>query len=308
MNIALLSVFLWPAIRFVVRSEVRWKKITGSLVILACMIFPLNFVRLIFLTNAYSIDFLKDYWFAFLLLGVYMLFRHLVRTAHSIVFICLVLSPFAALTLGQAVWMIFEKQSATVKVASVQRSTLSVKKPTRIVWLLMDELDLDLTYLKRPMELKLPEFDRFRHQAFFALNTNSYSRPTLAAIPSFLIEKIVQHVRLAGPSDLHLTFDDVELAKDGNYLEYPNFFSEAAQFGARAAIIGLYHPYCRQFSVHTVHCERYSFNTHSRRASKSIAQEMLNQIVGITPLAVRINAVAIYSDMEKAIIRYAGDS
>lgn len=314
LNIALFTVILWATIKYLLRSQHRWRKITGSLVILGFLIFPLSFLRLILAINENTIHLIKDNLIvsaplgALLIAGgVYLLLFHLVKIAQFIVLVCLIISPFAVLNLGQAGWFLLGGKSAIAKPAAPALPVPTARKPTRIVWLLMDELDLRLAFIDRPKGLELPEFDRLRGQSLFAGNTKSYSLNTEEAIPSFLVQKIVKRARPMGPAQLHLSFHDVETDKDGELSQFPNFFSQATRGGAHAAILGYYHPYCRLFGKHTAHCERFALNTYTPRASRNIAREMLVQLAGITPLYKRINGVIIYSEMEKAITKHVGD-
>src|SRR5690606_10440567 len=138
-----------------------------------------------------------------------LLFRVQILTK-AILLVCLILSPFAFLDLAQAGWVAVSAKPATADGDHAHRAVRPAAPPARVVWLLMDELDLRLAFQERPAGLELPEFDRLRGQAFFAWNGKSYSRNTEEAIPSFLVQKIVRQGVPRGPNALELKFDPVE--------------------------------------------------------------------------------------------------
>ena len=71
------------------------------------------------------------------------------------------------MNLVQAAWSAIEFASAaplTVKSEAKPQS----EGGQRVLWLLMDELDLRLAFLERPDGIVLPELDRFQNQSVFA--------------------------------------------------------------------------------------------------------------------------------------------
>jgi hypothetical protein len=110
------------------------------------------------------------------------------------------------------------------------------------------------------------------------------------------------------PNTLRLKYENSE---EGHYhflTEEPNFFSAAYDVGARTAIIGFYHPYCRLFVNKVSFCSRYTLNTYTPQASSSLSTEWASQISGISPFAGRINAISTYKGMLKTVSEVAGNS
>jgi hypothetical protein len=300
-NVFSLTLILWGMIAFLFHSRAPWLDTFGRLLFLAVLLIPLNYLRLVLGVAENTIHWAKDHWLismpggaALTLLALYLLGFYLKQLTQAVALACLVLFPFACLNLVQAAWAAIRLSSPAVAETEAVPRKGEAAVAQRIVWLLMDELDLRLAFLQRPEGLELPEFDRLRNQAFFALNARSYSKNTEEAIPSFLLQKIVDFAKPVGAAELHINFADFENTPDGNFAQFRNFFAEAADAGARIAIIGYYHPYCRLFRQQTEYCSHYALNTFTPVASHSLIIEMWSQVLGVTPLFRRINAIITY--------------
>ncbi len=299
-NILVGTLIVYAVIRYLVPSQRPWLALCGRLFLLTLLMFPLNYARNALGVNENTIHWLKDFWWisapvigVLFLLGLYLLAFRLAQLVRTVAFLCLVLSPFALMNLVQAAWSAIEFASAaplTVKSEAKPQS----EGGQRVLWLLMDELDLRLAFLERPDGIVLPELDRFQNQSVFARDTISYSRSTEEAIPSFLLQKIVRRAWPTGPSNLRLSFMDFEEMPDADFSQFPNFFSEVAARGARIAILGYYHPYCRLFREEAAYCRDYAVNTYAPYATNDVFREAWSQILGITPVFRRINGVRTY--------------
>jgi Sulfatase len=115
----------------------------------------------------------------------------------------------------------------------------------RVIWIVFDEFDQQLSFEKRPATLQLPALDAIREQSLYATNAHQSANDTLLAIPSLLLGQTVTGAHVDGPSMLALTLED------GTRQAFPsraNIFSLLRSRGINAAIGGWYHPYCRLFS------------------------------------------------------------
>ncbi len=300
-NVFVLALILYGVIHYACRSSRPWLATLSRLLFISLLVFPLNYARIALGVDENSIHWLKDHlWFSMPifgtlgLVGLYLLAFRLIQVARVIRVLLLVFSPFAFTNLAQVAWSAIELALVSTP-PEVTNQRTDVSSSQRVLWLVMDELDLRLAFLDRPDGLVLPEFDRLRNQAFFARNTRSYSLSTEEAIPSFLLQKIVHRARPIGRNDLRLTFMDFENSADTKFSQLPNFFSESAARGARIAIIGYYHPYCRLFRKEAQYCQDYAVNTYSPYATASVLEEAWSQLLGITPVFRRINAIKTYT-------------
>jgi hypothetical protein len=209
--------------------------------------------------------------------------------------ICFFFFPLALTNLGQAMFLGLSLL-LTPPSTALQEEKLDHRPKQRVLWLLMDELDLRLAFLDPPDGLRLPEFERLRNESIFSPNAASHSRSTEEAIPSFLVQNIVDEALPIGPADLSLDFKDFENLPPATLSTTGNFFADANDLGARIAIIGYYHPYCRIFETIVSFCRNFSVNTYTPYATSTLHKEMLAQILGITPFYRRINGIKTYLD------------
>ncbi|MCP4316532.1 MAG: sulfatase-like hydrolase/transferase [Hyphomicrobiales bacterium] len=311
-NVIVLGAGLYGVITYLSHSQVRWRAVLGRLVFIAFFIFPLNYLRIVLGINDSTIVWLQDHWWISLptilacsAFAFYLLLFRLKEVVRVLAVLCLIMSPFAFMTLAQALWSAIELSSD--QRVSIQRSIPEHHPTQRVLWLVMDELDLRLAFLERPEWLALPAFDRLRNQALFATDTVSHSLNTKEAIPSFLLQEIVKHAEPTGSAELRLTFEDFEHAETVNITGVPNVFSEAQALGATTAVVGAYHPYCRLFGDQMNYCRNYAITSYTPVATSNLGQEIWSQISGTTPLLRRANAIRIHRESKKQIRALAAD-
>ena len=313
LNVFAIAFIVYVLIHYVFQCPWQWLARLGRLIFLATLLIPLSYLQRALKLDGDSIQWVIDFWWislpvigAFGLVGFYLFVFRLRRMTQIVTMVCLILSPFALMNLANAAWFGIRLGFAG------PLATISIQKPgggskQRVLWLLMDELDL-VAFIDRPEGPVLPEFNRLRNQAFFAHETISYSRGTREAIPSFLLQRMVRRAEPTGPADLHLKFMEFEHLPDTDFAGLPNFFEDAAARGVKMAILGFYHPYCRLFREEAAYCRRYALETYSPYATKSVLREAWSQIVGITPLfSTRISAIKTYMEMTKEIAWLSGD-
>jgi hypothetical protein len=314
-NVLGLALILWGILALLAGSSRPWLGALGRILFLVVLLIPLNYLRLVFGVAESSVIWAADHWLIALPVGtvvalsaLYALLFHLRPLTQAIAIACLIFAPFALLNLGQAAWSAVRLSTTVLAETAPQKEPQKDRTATqRIVWLLMDELDLRLAFLQRPAGLTLPEFDRLRDQAFFAYGANSHSKNTQEAIPSFLVQKVVASAKPAGSANLHLTFANFENAPEGDLADSQHYFAEAVATGARIAIIGYYHPYCRLFQRYANYCSSYAMNTFTPIATHSLGAEIMSQIIGITPFFRRLNAISTYKAATDEATRLAAD-
>lgn len=111
----------------------------------------------------------------------------------------------------------------------------------RVVVLLFDEMDQRLAFVERPLDLKLPEFDRFRGESVFADNAFAPSNSTEAVIPTFFTDKLIESAEMLQSGGLLIT-----PYKSKNRLRFracPTLLSEVRKMGLKSAIVSDTIPY-----------------------------------------------------------------
>ena len=167
--------------------------------------------------------------------------QHLIKIATSMV---LVTAPMTLITFSQASWQWFQYRSGNQFRSGVVRALPpNPARPRRVLWIVFDELDFNLSFLNRPANVELPEFDRLRRESLFAENAHPPADDTLLSIPALITGRLVTKSVPRNPNELMLTFED-ESASVG-WSTQPNVFSKARAMGLNTGLVGWYHPYCR---------------------------------------------------------------
>lgn len=141
----------------------------------------------------------------------------------------------------------------TVPPARPARTEPAGPAPTRLVWVVLDELDPAVAFDKRPPGLELPALDRLRTEALVGQNAHAPGAWTLDAMSTLWTGRPVSDARETGPADLRLTF--AGSAAPQMLSESTTVFAKAQDAGHRVGIAGWYHPYCRLFAAVAVRCE-----------------------------------------------------
>lgn len=153
----------------------------------------------------------------------------------------LLMFPLAPLNLLHLAWAESTRQAQTPDTIAGRMGGDQAK--TRVVWILFDEWDYDLTFEHRPANLMLPQLDRLRSESLFASNTSSPSWQTRVSVPALTTGLLLRSVAEKGRSD-------ASLAPAGGkpevlWSEASTMFSDARAMGFDTSIAGSYLPYCR---------------------------------------------------------------
>lgn len=308
LNVILVTIFLWLVWRLMQYSKSDFMLNVGRAGFLLLAIFPLNYLRVCLGINSKQAYWLIDHPAAasaivvlFSMISYYIIKKHFTMLTRAVSVLLLVLSPFGFLSLGHATW------GAVTAPASSDRpwmhATPTVDRRSdpseeRVLWLMFDELDLRLAFTERPNGVELPAFDRFRASSLFATNGKSHSKDTMEAIPSYLMGRIVGRAKPGSKDTLLVCLEGSD--DENSFLDFrsfPSFFDDLKTMGLNAGIIGFYHPYGRLFSKVYPSSYSYSMGSFCIQATNSIPKEMASQLIGITPLYKRINAIKTYASI-----------
>jgi hypothetical protein len=222
--------------------------------------------------------------------------------------------PRAIINVLQVAWWVF---SASPSYAYVDHTPMAhaplqrLTQPGRVVWVIFDELDQNLSFENRPGGLQLNELDRLRANSIFASAAQSPAADTKEAIPSLLAGRAVEETDPAGASELMLRYKGqsgfVPWSREGN------IFRSAHQLGLKTALDGWYHPYCRVIGNDLDSCAwrslrdlspgfRWKAYTESLGIIGALANQLSRELAAANPFAERIDAPGT-SPEEKSLAR-----
>lgn len=178
----------------------------------------------------------------------------------------------------------------------------------RVVWIIFDELDYRLSFLDRPSNVPMPEFDRLRARSLFAEKAISPARDTILSVPSLLTGKQLATVEGRGPTTLLL--DDVPATAQ------PTIFSSVHAMGGNAAVVGWYFPYCRMYSRDLAACSAHDMENEVSETGATFVQSLSLQqqslfaygfrsILGESPRA--RHRIAMLNTMREEAMRQVAD-
>jgi hypothetical protein len=216
----------------------------------------------------------------------------------------LLAAPFCLLTLGRAMVTALTLGTPAAFPHAVPAPALPALPPDapRVVWLLFDELDESMIASKRPL-LALPQLDRLRDQAFYATKALPPSDATLRSIPALLSGRIVADAQPRGPSDLQVTFAGESAS--ATWGDAPNVFCRARASGFDTALVGWYHPYCRELAACLGECffEPVYLAVVGRDEREGFLDRMRDQALAVLPVNSRRLAIRSYRRiLERALL------
>ncbi|HXI43541.1 MAG TPA: sulfatase-like hydrolase/transferase [Bryobacteraceae bacterium] len=188
----------------------------------------------------------------------------------------LILSPFAAVTIGEACWRAMRYDPVAFLDKATAPPLPADPAGPRVVWLILDEMDQRLIFEDRDASLQLPEIDRLRGVSVYASRAYPPGGSTSNSIPSLILGKRVVAMRPAGPSDLLLSENGT--AKEAGWAGQANVFSRVRTLGLNAGVVGWYHPYCRVLDAELARCHWVEMEEWVNVTRRTFAQSLLNQL------------------------------
>jgi hypothetical protein len=168
-------------------------------------------------------------------------FHH--KVAGAIIAILAALSPFCAVTFGQAAWKAAHYDDTAYRNRLPAPHIVSTAKGPRILWVIADEWDYRLTFVDRNPSLQMPEVDRLLKTSLYAGDALPPGSETPISIPGYYSGKLAAEVRHDGARELkvkyHMSTGEVPWSSQ------PSVFSRARDLGVNTALLEWYHPTCR---------------------------------------------------------------
>ena len=184
--------------------------------------------------------------------ALYLLARWQPRVTHGLAVLLLIVSPFVAVTF-------YQDAALAVRVSRMSFADQPLAAPLpvkpgapRVVWVIFDELDQRLVFDQRPLSVHLPQFDRLRAQSFSAEHAFAPARMTEMAMPALISGRLISKAEPRGSSELMVTYGDS--APPVPWSRQTSVFSSARGLGFNTALVGWYHPYCRELGSSLTSC------------------------------------------------------
>src|SRR5450759_4982917 len=168
------------------------------------------------------------------------------KLAAAAIAVLAVLSPFCAVTFGQALWKASHYDASQYVNRPLVPMIAGARQFPRVLWFIADEWDSRLTFVNRDPTLALPELDRLRQSAIFAGNALPPGPETPISMPAYYGGRLVDRVFWDGPRELQLrpTGEERMVPWSGQ----PNVFQRAGGLGVNTALVEWFHPTCRVLS------------------------------------------------------------
>jgi hypothetical protein len=256
-NVLVAAVAIWGLSMLAVRAlkgrSFRW----AEMAVVLGMCIPLNGLRsvlsnrfpylkspLIVLLGVHGVMLLGA-CIAIVALVAIVFFHH--RLAAAAIAGLALLSPFCAITFGQALWKASHYDASQYGDKPLVPMIAGVPKVPRVLWFIADEWDYGLTFVDRDPSLALPEIDRLRHGALSAGNALPPGSETPVSIPGYYGGRLVSYIVYDGPRELLLAYHrgNVPVVP---WSAQPNVFQHAHALGVNTALVEWFHPSCRILS------------------------------------------------------------
>lgn len=252
-NVLLMAIALW-ALSLVVERVLHGRNSKWvEMAIVLALVMPLNSIRAVASTG---LPYLKSPLLSLLgtrgtmALGVFLAIAGLTaviffhrKVALGAVAVLATVSPFCAVTFGQALWRTARYDAREYLSKPVIPAGASARKSPRVIWFIADEWDYRLTFVDRNPTLALPELDRLRQGSIYAENALPPGQETPISIPSYYDGTPIDHVIWDGPRTLRL--HPVNSAEFVDWAAQTNVFQRAGALGVNTALVEWFHPACR---------------------------------------------------------------
>jgi hypothetical protein len=194
--------------------------------------------------------------------------------ARAVIAVLVVLSPFCAVTFGQAAWKAAHYDATSYRNKPPAPPLAGAGGLPRVLWVIADEWDYRLTFVDRDPSLMLPEIDRFRNTSLYAEDARPPGPETPISIPGYYSGKLVNYVVHGGARELNVVFHGDP--REVPWSTQPSVFDAARALGANTALLEWYHPTCRVLNSLT-YCEWWPMAMQHNSMGDSFWQILPNQ-------------------------------
>jgi hypothetical protein len=233
----------------VLRRHRKWGlDLAACLFLFVALLAPVEFFRVTYLglRDRQMLDFARSLLglgIAMVALGASMWRpRWVIRTVTALL---LILSPMAFYVLARTLLLTLHLQflAPAHGVGPPPPPLYTNSQPTRVVWIIFDELDQRLAFSQRPAGLELPELDHLCNESLCATNAYPPAGSTGVSIPSLLTGQVFQTAEPSSADDLFLAVSATN--PPVQFSQLTNLFDAVRAGGGNTAVVGWFHPYSR---------------------------------------------------------------
>jgi len=199
-----------------------------------------------------------------------------IRALRPVYRLLVLVSPFLFFTFGQSVYKI-ATYGDRLTPDGPMASHLPAKPAgaPRVIWVIFDEWDPDLTFNERPARIQLPEIDRLRKEGFWATQVVRSNLYTDWAMPALTTGIATEEIHPRGPSELMIR------AKGSTtfmpWSEQETVFRKARALGFSTAVVAWAIPYCRVLKNDLSDCWWWSGSNQYNSVGDSLAAMLINR-------------------------------
>ncbi len=199
-----------------------------------------------------------------------------IRALRPVYKLLLLVAPFLLFTFGQSVYRI-----ATYQAGLIHDGPLAARLPAkppgapRVIWVIFDEWDQDLTFAERPARIDLPEIDRLRAHSFSAdeaIRPNMFTDWSMPALTSGIA---LEYIYPNGPNELMLNPKGAPAAL--RWSEQDTVFRAARRMGFNTAVVAWAIPYCRVLKNDLSDCWWWSGSNQYNSVGTTLPEMVVNR-------------------------------
>ena len=145
----------------------------------------------------------------------------------------------------------------------------------RVIWVIFDEWDEELTFAERPSRIQLPEIDRLRATGFSATDAIRPNMFTDWSMPALTTGIALEDVHPNGPAEFMIRPRD-----SGTYVrwsEQDTVFREARKMGFNTAVVAWAIPYCRVLKNDLSDCWWWSGSNQYNSVGSTLPEMLVNR-------------------------------
>jgi hypothetical protein len=294
LNLLLLGIVAWRSIRWVRRRNSPILNRVAGVVACLLLVVPIDFLRTFYfhVTGSQVLTLaVNPILVASILILLFAIWRWPRFVLHIVGITLLILSPGVLVTFGKVAYF-----CATVHPDPDPPLAPLFEKaatPTRVIWIIYDELDERVAFSERPKDCPLPELDSVCAESLQATNAFPPGGSTAISLPALTTGRYVVKADPVSRTEMNITYADTNAPV--GWSTQPTIFSRARALGYNTALVGWYHPYSRLFPSSLNYCAWYPYSPYQQARGETIRASMLNQIWSlISPLQQRRLHIGFY--------------
>ena len=307
LNIVALAAAGFFGVQMIRRAQRPRAQRLAAVATAAALLLALNFVRMTYDTLSDATGAVgRAVLLALAVLVLAAAFRWPRRALRESRRVALLASPLAILTLVPTLWMFLEVGVGPV-VRRVDPAPLKTAAPSlrRVVWLVFEDLDQDVTFEARPPGLELPALDRLRRESVYADAARPPAGTTEVSMTALVTGRSVVAVAPVNANDLDLTFAD---GKTERWSAEPSVFSRARVQGYDTAVVGWHLPYGRVLGGALGAAEWRPSAADEQARGDTVSAALANQWKSLVPpLHLRRLSAERFSELGDLALRTAAD-